>query len=201
MLTASPRFTVFGSDPVTLAQRLLGQRLVRMVDGVRLSGIIVETEAYLGAVDRAAHTFNGRRTARNASMFLGGGFAYVYFTYGMHYCFNVVCGSPGDGVAVLIRAVQPLEGIEIMQQSRTAARKPRDLCSGPARLTQAFQIDRRLDGVNLLSDDRLSIEQERSRRLPARNIASGPRIGVEYAGEWAAAPLRFWILGNPHVSR
>ncbi len=108
------RFNSFASDPVTVARRLLGQRLVRVTDGRRLSGTIVEVEAYLGADDRAAHTFNGRRTPRNQSMYLSGGHAYVYFTYGMHYCLNVVCGAPGDGVAVLVRAIEPTEGLDLM---------------------------------------------------------------------------------------
>src|SRR4051812_30322018 len=94
-------------DPVTLAKALLGQRLVRVLEGRRLTGIIVETEAYLGISDMAAHTYSGRRTARVASMWLDGGHAYVYFTYGMHYCLNVVAGTAGDPVAVLLRALEP----------------------------------------------------------------------------------------------
>src|SRR5882672_5499226 len=103
------RFTSMEFDPITLARRLLGQQLVRVLKGQRLAGIIVETEAYLGAQDRAAHTWNGRRTPRNESMYLPGGHAYVYFTYGNHYCLNVVCGRKDEGVAVLIRALQPME--------------------------------------------------------------------------------------------
>jgi DNA-3-methyladenine glycosylase len=195
------RFRDFESDPVTVARRLLGQRLVRVQGSVRLAGTIVETEAYLGLEDRAAHTFNGRRSARNQSMYLPGGHAYVYFTYGMHYCLNVVCGAADEGVAVLIRAIQPTEGLAEMRKRRQAARKDTDLCSGPAKLTQALNIDRSLDGVDLLHGQSLFIERLRGRAMPAGRIVAGPRIGVSYAGEWAVRPLRFHICSNPFVSR
>ena len=116
------RFAGFSGDPVTVAHNLLGQRLVRMLDGRRLAGVIVEVEAYLGAPDRAAHTYKGRRTARNESMYLGGGHAYVYFTYGMHHCLNVVCGGKGDGTAVLLRAREPIETARLMLYAARQAR-------------------------------------------------------------------------------
>ncbi len=120
-------FKAYGADPQTVARNLLGQRLVRVDDGRRLAGVIVEVEAYLGLRDRAAHTYGGRRTARNESMYLGGGYAYVYFTYGMHHCLNVVCGGRGDGTAILLRAIEPTEGLEVMFARRAAARHTRDL--------------------------------------------------------------------------
>ncbi|MCZ6734515.1 MAG: DNA-3-methyladenine glycosylase, partial [Planctomycetota bacterium] len=132
----TPRFTAYSPDPVTVARRLLGQRLVRIIDGHRLAGTIVEVEAYLGARDQAAHTYRGRRTARNESMYLAGGHAYVYLTYGMHHCLNVVCGQSGNGVAVLLRALEPTQGIDQMFANRRIANHERDLCSGPAKLTQ-----------------------------------------------------------------
>ncbi len=188
-------------DPVTVARALLGQRLVRVLDGQRLAGTIVETEAYLGAADAAAHTFNGRRTPRNNSMYLGGGHAYVYFTYGMHHCMNIVTGKPGDGVAVLIRAIEPTEGLDAMRSRRTKIKRDTDLCSGPARLCQALGIDRVLDGTDLVDGSILFVEHMRSRALPSAKIAVGPRVGVHYAGDWAHRPLRYWMAGNPHVSR
>jgi DNA-3-methyladenine glycosylase len=195
------RFDAYDADPVTVARRLLGQRLVRLHRGRRLAGIIVEVEAYLGERDRAAHTWGGRRTPRNESMYLPGGHAYVYFTYGMHHCMNVVCGRRDQGVAVLLRGLEPTEGIEAMFARRRAARRPTDLCSGPAKLTAALGIDRRQDGVDLRTDDTLWIERVRARALPADRIAVTPRIGVTYAGDWASRPLRFHIADNPHVSR
>lgn len=195
--------TFFRRDPVALAKSLLGQRLVRILpDGTRLSGVIVETEAYLGIMDLAAHTARGRRTARNASMWLEGGHAYVYFTYGMHHCMNIVSQTAGEPTAVLIRALEPVEGIEVMHNHRgPAARSLRDLCSGPAKVCQAMAIDRTLDGVDLCNSEVMFVERIRARTLKAQAIGIGPRIGVAYAGEWAARPLRFWISGNEHVSR
>ncbi|MDY7110343.1 MAG: DNA-3-methyladenine glycosylase [Planctomycetota bacterium] len=198
------RFTAFHGDTITVARRLLGQRLVRVFDGpppIRLAGLIVEVEAYLGPEDRAAHTFGGRRTPRNESMYLPAGHAYVYFTYGMHHCLNVVCGDLDVGTAVLIRALHPTEGRETMAAHRPAARCEEDLCSGPARLTQALAIDRRLDGADLRTDPRLFIERVRRRALPASRILASPRIGVDYAGLWARRPLRFTVRGSRHLSR
>lgn len=210
----------FESRAEALARRLLGQRLVRVLeDGTRLAGIIVETEAYLGARDRAAHTFGGRWTARNESMWREGGTAYVYFTYGMHHCMNVVAGRAGDPVAVLIRALEPVEGIEVMEIHRrrkageiTAPRggirgSSREtmtnsrLCSGPARLCQALAIDRSLDGEDMARSSRLFIERVRKRALADRYLVCTPRIGIGYSGEWATRPLRWYIAGNPNVSR
>ena len=195
------RFLRFEADAVTTARRLLGQRLVHVVGGERVAGIIVEVEAYLGPEDRAAHTYGGRRTARNASMWQGGGYAYVYFTYGLHFCMNVVCGPGAAGTAVLLRAVEPTEGLEGMFARRPAARRERDLCSGPARLTQAFAIDRRRDGADLRVDESLWIEALRRRPLPDARIGAGPRVGVGYAGAWARRRLRFFVRDSPHVSR
>lgn len=217
-----PRFTSFDADPVTVAKRLLGQRIVRIIDGERLSGRIVEVEAYLGADDRAAHTYGGRRTPRNESMYLPGGHAYIYFTYGMHYCMNVVCGKADEGVAVLLRAIEPEEGIETMRRNRSVparfangginrrpktegrqpnALSPTALCSGPAKLAHALRLDRALDGADLRTSDVLFIEQLRRRRLPADRIVVTPRIGIAYAGACAERPLRFHVQNSAHVSR
>jgi DNA-3-methyladenine glycosylase len=190
--------------PVPLARALLGQRLVRILNrphGQRLAGLIVEVEAYLGEQDKAAHTYNARRTPRNESMWQDGGHAYVYFTYGMHHCMNVVASEAGRPVAVLIRALEPTEGIDLMYQRRTAARRDTDLCSGPAKLCQALDIDRKLDGHDLTKGPSLFIEQIRKTAIPAARITVGPRVGVSYAEEWTDKPLRFYLTDNPHVSR
>ncbi|MGH9322861.1 MAG: DNA-3-methyladenine glycosylase [Vicinamibacteria bacterium] len=190
-------------DPVTLAKALLGQILVRRFeDGRELRGRIVDVEAYLGILDRAAHSFSGRRTARNASMWLDAGHAYVYFTYGMHWCVNVVADREGIPTACLIRALEPLQGIEEMRRRRsrklsTECLRDTDLCSGPAKLTEALGIDRSLDGVDLVEANRLTILRGPS---SARAIVESSRIGVGYAQEWAEKPLRFFLRGNPHVS-
>lgn len=198
-LPSSQRLTrrFFRRDPVTLAKALLGQILVRRLDdGRKLAGKIVEVESYLGIEDRAAHSFGGRRTPRNAAMWGDGGHAYVYFTYGMHWCMNVVADREGVPTACLIRALEPLEELEEMRKRRRRMRDV-DLCSGPAKLTQALGIDRRLDGVDLVEGDELYIVRgPRSRQF----IGRSPRIGVAYAKEWAGKPLRFFLEGNPHVS-
>ena len=191
----------FRRDAATLARTLLGQRRVSAVGGVRTAGVIVETEAYLGVQDKAAHTYGGRRSARNESMWGDGGHAYVYFVYGMHHCVNAVAGRIGEPTAVLIRALQPEEGMNEMRARRQRARDDTDLCSGPAKLCQALGITRRLDGVDLTMPGPLCIERRRDRLLRAAAIAIGPRVGVGYAQQWQHEPLRFSVQGNPHVSR
>lgn len=189
-----------------LAPALLGHLLIRALnDGTRLVGKIVETEAYLGVKDRAAHSFGGRRTERTEAMYRGAGTAYVYFTYGMHHCFNIVSGKLDEPIAVLIRAVEPLEGLDAMLARRQSSPKaprvirPTDLASGPARLCQAFDIDRRLNMLDLTASDRLYVAEGDP---PGRaQIAVSARIGVDSAREWADRPLRFYVRGNPHVSR
>jgi DNA-3-methyladenine glycosylase len=191
----------FSKDPARLAVALLGQRLVRTLpDGERLSGIIVETEAYLGVADRAAHSYGGRRTARVEPMYGPPGTAYVYFTYGMHHCFNVVCGREGEPVAVLIRGLEPERGIERMRTLRGRAGSVQDLCRGPGRLCRAMQIDKALDGIDLVRDARLFIEIVARRPMESRRLVNTPRIGVGYAGRWARRRLRWLVRGNPHVS-
>jgi DNA-3-methyladenine glycosylase len=187
----------------TVARDLLGRWLVHRVDGARLVVRLVETEAYLGAPDRASHAWGGRRTARNESLYLPGGHAYVYFIYGMHFCLNAVTGeqgSSGMGSAVLLRAGEPVEGGELMRELRGLQGEPRpgDVAGGPGKLCQALAIDRRLDGLRL---DRGALTVCAGDPAEPAAIASGPRIGVAYAGEAAAWPLRFALRGNPHVSR
>ena len=140
------------TDAATLAKRLIGCALVRRLsNGTRLSGRIVETEAYLGVQDRASHAFGGRRTPRNEMMYAQAGTAYVYFTYGMHFCMNVVCGVVDEPSAVLLRALEPSEGLEAMRAARATVRNPRprdiDLCSGPGKLCQALGIGRAQNGL------------------------------------------------------
>ncbi len=197
----------YAVDPVTLAKRLLGCRLVRTLDdGARLSGVIVETEAYLGEVDRASHSFGGRRTAKNESMYLAPGAAYVYFTYGMHHCINVVCGSVDEPVAVLLRALEPTEGAEQMRIFRSAkARKSplrdHDLCSGPGKLCQALAINREQDGVDLCNSNALFIEPSQIETSKTGPISVASRVGLGSAGEWTDHPLRFFLADSRHVSR
>jgi DNA-3-methyladenine glycosylase len=183
-----------------VARDLLGRYLVRELDGERLALRLVETEAYLGAPDRASHAWAGRRTPRNESLYLAGGHAYVYFIYGMHYCLNAVTGEAGVGSAVLLRAGEPVAGEERMRENRgwTATPRPGDLAGGPGKICQALAIGRELDGVLL---DRPPLYLARGEMVAQEEIVSSPRIGVDYAGEAAGWPLRFSVRGNPHVSR
>lgn len=184
---------------LAVARDLLGCRLVVPAeDGARVAGIIVETEAYRGPADRASHAYGGRRTKRTETMYGLGGTAYVYFVYGMHHQFNVVTNVAGVPHAVLVRALEPTEGLDVMRRRRGVA-SDRDLTNGPGKLCQALAIDRALDAADLLGD-RVWIEIG-DRPVPASAIARGPRVGIDYAGEWAAMPWRFWIRGNPCVSR
>lgn len=186
-------------DTLRVARELLGKRLVVPAPtGERVSGRIVETEAYLGAEDKAAHSYGNRRTARTETMFALGGTAYVFFVYGMHHQFNVVAGPEGLPHAVLIRAVEPDEGIELMRQRRPA-RTDRELTSGPGKLCRALAIDLTHDGEDL-TGRRVWIE-DACVRVASSEIAAGPRIGVAYAGEDALKPWRFWLKGNEYVSR
>lgn len=171
-----------------------------MCNGHRLAGLIVEVEAYLGIPDKAAHTYNGRRTPRNEAMWGDGGHAYVYFTYGLHHCVNVVAGRAGEPVAVLLRALEPTEGFDLLRLHRRKTMPDSNLCSGPAKLTQAMAIDRSLNAADLVSGDALFIERA-ARAIPESRITASPRIGIDYAQEWARKPLRFHLTGNPHVSR
>ncbi|MEM8835376.1 MAG: DNA-3-methyladenine glycosylase [Planctomycetota bacterium] len=186
-----------------LAPALLGCVLVRALDdGTRLSGRIVETEAYVGPEDRASHAFNGHRSARNEHMYARPGTSYVYFTYGMHYCMNIAAFKKDHPAAVLIRALEPLDGIEPMRAHRRRpnakrALSDRDLCSGPAKLCQALRIDKDLSGFDLCVRETLWLERGDA---PA-SIETGPRIGIDRAQEWVAKPLRFWEAENPNVSR
>ncbi len=183
-----------------VARDLLGRYLVRCSEGRRWVVRLVETEAYLGAPDRASHAWNGRRTPRVESLYLPGGHAYVYLIYGMHYCLNVVTGEAEVGSAVLLRAGEAVEGGEDMAANRGLSRAPRpgDLAGGPGKLCKALSIDRAQDGLSLLAGE-LTVTQ--GRPVADEAIASGPRIGVAYAKEAAAWPLRFAIRGHPEMSR
>jgi DNA-3-methyladenine glycosylase len=188
---------------VELAQALIGMLVVSEDEGGLSAAAIVEAEAYAGPADRASHARAGR-TRRTEPMFGPPGHAYVYLVYGMHECLNVVAERDGEAGAVLLRAAQPLVGIELMRMRRSRPADPdHRLASGPARLAQALGVDRRLDRHDLTSGTRLWLARSSGLPAPApSSLASGPRIGVAYAGEeWAAVPWRFWLSGHPAVSR
>jgi DNA-3-methyladenine glycosylase len=157
---------------------------------------VVEVEAYCGSEDPGSHTYRGP-TRRNATMFGPPGGLYVYFTYGMHWCANAVCGEAGEGVAVLLRAGEPLDGLELMHARRPAATRARDLCRGPARLCQALGLDGTFDGSDLVTADR-GVTLVDDGTPPPDRPANGVRIGLRDGGD---LPWRWWVAGDPHVSR
>lgn len=168
---------------LVVAPELLGKHIVRVVDGERLEGVITEVEAYMGEIDPASHAYRGQ-TPRNAAMFREGGHLYVYFTYGMHYCANVVTGLADHAEAVLIRGVLPVKGIKSMRQRRTDSGRRRvsdeHLSDGPAKFCQAFAIGRRDNGTDLCGSDTYIIDAP---LLPSRSIHRSPRIGIRYGKE------------------
>ena len=185
-------------DTVGVAKDLLGKLLVvPSPRGQRVSGMIVETEAYLGVEDKAAHSFGGRRTARNEITYAEGGHVYVFFVYGMYYQLNLVTGAAEHPHVVLVRAIEPVEGTEIMRRRR-GKMPDRNLTSGPGKLTIALAIDRGYNGEDL-SGERIWVEEYRN--LKPIEIAAGPRIGIDYAGEFVGVPWRFWVKENQFVSR
>ena len=185
------------TDTVQVARDLLGKLLVIPdAEGRRVSGMIVETEAYLGTTDRAAHSYGGRRTPRNEVMYGIGGSVYVFFVYGMYHQFNVVTGPAEHPHAILIRAIEPVEGIEIMR-FRRGEMKDRNLTSGPGKLCIAMQIDRSLNGEGLRGK-RVWLEDHRM--FSNDEIAVGKRIGIDYAGEDVEKRWRFWVKDNAFVS-
>jgi DNA-3-methyladenine glycosylase len=185
-------------DTVTVARALLGCVLWRRIGREVLAARIVEIEAYLGANDSASHARRGLRSARNESMYLHGGHAYVYFTYGMHWCMNVVTQESGIAEAVLLRAAEPVRGIESMRERRPKAKRDRDLMSGPGKLCMALAIDKALDGAPL--DGNTLWLAARDVAVGDDDIAVSRRIGVENSGEAAEWPLRFYLRDNPNVS-
>jgi DNA-3-methyladenine glycosylase len=182
----------YGRDPRVVAPELLGKLLVRDDQVAR----IVEVEAYCGSEDPGSHAYRGM-TRRNATMFGPPGRLYVYFTYGMHWCANAVCGREGEGVAVLLRAAEPVAGVDEMRDRRPAARRDRDLLSGPARLCQAFGLDGEFDGADLVTADRgVTIVDDGT--PPPVDPSVGPRIGLSAGVEH---PWRWCVPGSLHLSR
>lgn len=192
----------FARAALTLAPELLGLVLVHETDDGVAAGRIVEVEAYCGPDDLAAHSAGGRRTPRNEVMYGPAGRAYVYFVYGMHWCVNVVAAVPEVPEAVLIRAVEPVHGLELMRARRGAHVATAALARGPGNLTRALGIDRRQNGADLRRGALRVLCPPAGHGVPEpADVVPSPRIGVDYAGEWAARPWRFSVRGHASVSR
>ncbi|XP_076865435.1 DNA-3-methyladenine glycosylase isoform X6 [Brachyhypopomus gauderio] len=199
------RFDFFNQPCVDLAKAFLGKVLVRrQADGSELRGRVVETEAYLGGEDKASHSAGGKRTERNTAMFMKPGTIYVYPIYGIYLCMNV--SSQGEGAAVLLRSLEPLQGQDTMRSLRAARRrvgsralKDKDLCNGPSKLCQALDVQRCFDRRDLSTDAQVWLEADAGAPGTTELVAA-PRIGIESHGEWATKPLRFYLRGHPCVS-
>ncbi|HEY76410.1 MAG TPA: DNA-3-methyladenine glycosylase [Thermoflexia bacterium] len=186
----------FDRDTLEVARDLLGRVLVRVLDGERLSGRIVEVEAYIGEDDLASHARFGP-TERNAAMYGPPGHAYVYLIYGVHHCLNLVTGPEGFPAAVLIRALEPLEGVERMRALRGG--RP-DLTNGPGRLCQALGIDLRFDGADLCAPDALLFVEE-GEPVPDDRVGRSPRVGVTGDERARTAPWRLFVKDSPFLSK
>jgi DNA-3-methyladenine glycosylase len=195
----------YNRDSVTVAKELLGKYLVHVVEGKELIGKIVEVEAYMGPTDKAAHSYNNRRTERNEIMYGPPGFSYVYLIYGMYNCVNVVVEEPLKPQAILIRALEPIEGLESMSMFRynksineLSKREKLGLTSGPGKLCKALKIDRTQNGLDLCGN-KLYIAKEDNQET--FEMISTTRINIDYAEEAKYFPWRFYIKDNPYVSK
>ena len=200
-----PRRFYTRPNTLQIAQDLLGKILVVPAEtGERVSAMIVETEAYLGAIDKAAHSYGNRRTKRTETMFAEGSTVYIFFIYGMYFQFNVVVGNVGVPHAILIRAVEPVENVELMRERRAlksknrAAKMPdKNLTSGPGKLCIALGIDKTFNNENL-TGKRVWLEDYK--KFSDTEIVSGKRVGIDYAEEYAEKPWRFWVKDNSFIS-
>lgn len=186
-------------DVVALSRDLLGKRLVTQVGGVITAGTIVETEAYSGAIDRACHAYPYKRTPRTEIFFQPGGLAYVYLCYGIHHLFNIITHTADEPDAILIRAIEPIEGIEVMLGRRNMTKPEYRLTAGPGSLSKALGITTALNGVDL-TEDTVWLEDAGIQYQEDEIIAS-PRVGIDYAGADALLPWRFRVKDNPWTSK
>jgi DNA-3-methyladenine glycosylase len=193
-------YSFYRRDVLDVAEDLLGMNLVRIINGKRLACRIVETEAYRGPEDKGCHAYANRRTKRTEVMFHPGGCAYIYLIYGMYYMLNIVAAEADEPQAVLIRAAEPLEGIEeIEKRRRLKTNDRRRLLNGPGKLCQALDIDLSFNGYDLVKGRKLFIEQPKQRH--AEQIVKAKRINIDYAEEYRDKLWRFYFADNPYVSR
>ena len=186
-------------DVVLISKNLLGKQLHSLIDGHLTAGIIVETEAYRGPEDKGSHAFNGRRTTRNDVMYSAGGVTYMYICYGIHDMLNIVTGPSDSSHAVLIRALEPTKGIDIMRERRALYTDDRRLCKGPGALAKAMGLRKAHNNISLLGG-RIWIE-ETGISLQDEDIVSSPRIGLNIEEPYKSIPWRFYIKGNKYISR
>lgn len=194
----------YSRGALDLAKELLGKTIVRKIDGRTLKGKIVETEAYIGEIDKASHAYNGRRTDRTEPLFQEGGIAYVYFIYGLYHCFNVISGEKDKGEGVLIRAIEPLNEFDYIAHKRfnkdfdeLTGAKRKALTNGPSKLCMAYSIDKSDNYKKLYEIGHFYIEDSNCRNF---KVVETTRVGIDYAEEAVDFPWRFYIEGNPYIS-
>ena len=186
-------------DVISIAKNLLGKQLVTNINGELTAGIIVETEAYMGITDKASHAYNGRFTNRTSTMFEGGGITYVYLCYGIHSLLNVITGPEDTPHAVLIRAIEPTIGTDIMLRRRNMKSLKSNITKGPGALSQALGVSRAINAMDLQGD--IIWIEDVNYKIKKNEIVACPRIGIDYAGEDALLPWRFYVRDNIFVSR
>lgn len=194
-----PESYYLSTDVVALARDLIGKYLFTHIDGLVTGGYIVETEAYNGIIDKASHAYGNRQTPRTSTMFMHGGVAYVYLCYGIHEMLNVVTSVEGQPHAILIRAINPTIGLDVMQARRNMAVIKSNITMGPGSVAKALGISRKINAISLQSNT-LWIEDQ-GLTFPDEAIVAGPRVGVDYAGDDALLPYRFYVKGNAYVSK
>lgn len=186
-------------DVVALSAKLLGKQLFTNLDGDVTGGIIVETEAYRGPEDLGSHAYNHRRTARNEVMYTQGGVIYMYICYGIHDMLNIVTGTEGDSHAILIRAIEPMVGLDVMRSRRDIQNDDRRLCKGPGALAKALGLKKVHNGISLISNE-IWIEDSPF-EVPTEDIIATPRIGLNIEEPYKSIPWRFYIKGNKFISK
>lgn len=194
-----PEDYYLSNDVVAISRDLIGKYLFTSIDGETTGGYIIETEAYAGIIDKASHSFGGRMTPRTQTMYMQGGVSYVYLCYGIHEMFNIVTSVEGQPHAILIRAVVPTDGIEVMMARRNMLALKPNITKGPGSVAKALGISRKVNAVSLQSD--VIWVEDRGLSFPDSEVAAGPRIGVAYAGDDALLPYRFYLRGNIYVSK
>lgn len=187
------------ADVAAVSKNLLGKYLFTCIDGLLTGGYIVETEAYNGIIDKASHAYGNRLTNRTQIMYQQGGIAYIYLCYGIHEMLNIVVAGEGMPLAILIRAIEPTDGIDVMLHRRNMDAVKPNITAGPGSVAKALGINRTINGISLQSNT-LWIE-DRGLNFTGEQIAAVPRIGVAYAGQDAMLPYRFYVKGNPYVSK
>ncbi|AGB41333.1 DNA-3-methyladenine glycosylase [Halobacteroides halobius DSM 5150] len=188
----------YQQDTLTVAQELIGKVLVRELDNKKIKSKIVETEAYIGPYDKACHAYQNKKTKRTKAMFAPGGYTYVYQIYGIHYCFNIVTSKENNPEAVLIRAIEPLTALEVIEKRRQIkSNRSADLTNGPGKLCQALEIDKSLNNYDLTSGEKIYVIDEGK----SCEVVSAKRINIDYAEEYKDKLWRFYIPNNPFVSK